>query len=251
MVYYLIVSLPFIVFFTRLGLTNVLIPFNKKKSLYKQMQKRIDWPRIQSIEQTLQTLFKGSHGKIISFIYRKIRGVSDKEFIYGEIDFLSFHNILEQTQPKLGEVFYDLGSGTGKAVFSAGLFYSLSKSCGIELLPPLYEKAANQLKKLVNFTQALPLDSEYSLSEKISSIQFINDSFLNYDFYDANIIYVAATCLNHATWENLITKMTALKTGTRIIVATKSIEYEEFDLIYQGTELMSWGLCPIKIYKKC
>jgi hypothetical protein len=43
--------------------------------------------------------------------------------------------------------------------------------------------------------------------------------------------------------------MAGLKPGSRIIVATKNIHHESFEVIYQGIELMSWGLCPVNIYK--
>ena len=43
--------------------------------------------------------------------------------------------------------------------------------------------------------------------------------------------------------------MAHLNPGTRIIVATKSIQHVRFEMIYQGIELMSWGLCPVKIYR--
>lgn len=213
------------------------------------MRERSDWPTIEKTQNTLKKLFKGEHAKISSIIYRNLRLITDKEFVYGEIDFLSFHNILEKAGPKPQEIFYDLGSGAGKAVFTAAFFFDLSKSCGIELLPPLYTKAINKLKKATSLFQNIKSDFETTYLKQVDTIQFINDSFLNYDFNDANIIYVAATCLSDSTWKILINKMAALKPGSRIIVATKSIHHDNFEIIYQGVELMSWGLCPVNIYK--
>lgn len=249
MTYYLIISLPFLIFFTRLLLTNFIVPYGKKRTLYLQMQTRLDWSMLESIEATLKTLFKGDHAKITSIIYRNVRRITDKEFIYGEIDVLSFHNILEKADPLPGDIFYDLGSGTGKAVFTAALFFDFSKSCGIELLPPLYEKANHQLKKATHFFQNSQATYAKEHLAKMSTIQFINGSFLTCDCSDANILYIAATCLKDQTWESLIQKMATLSPGTRIIVATKSIHHERFEMMYQGIELMSWGLCPVTIYK--
>jgi len=53
---------------------------------------------------------------------------------YGEIDFESFYEILKLTNPSKGEIMYDIGSGTGKAVIMASLFFPLSKVVGIEIL---------------------------------------------------------------------------------------------------------------------
>ncbi len=178
---------------------------------------------------------------------RLLHLIQDKDFIYGEIDFLSFYTILERTAPSIQDVFYDLGSGSGKAVLSTMLFFNVNKSIGIELLPPLYEQSNTQLEKTTQRFQQHDLEKEYL--PQMGRVQFINDSFLHYDFGDADIIYVAATCLTDATWNELISKMTRLKPGSRIIVTTRTIHHDQFESIYQGIELMSWGLCPVRIYK--
>lgn len=232
MLYYFIIALPFLLILYRILLTNFIVPHFKKKRLTDQLKLRSDRPKIEKTEATLKNLFRGCHGKIISKRYRFLHFMRNKEFIYGEIDFLSFFTILEETKPQDGEVFYDLGSGAGKAVFTAGFFFNFSKVCGIELLEPLYRLAKNQLIKV-----------------PLPKLEFINKNFLEIDFSDADIIYVAATCLENSTWEKLINKMANLKPGSRIIVATKSIHHANFELIYQGIELMSWGLCPLTIYK--
>jgi SAM-dependent methyltransferase len=230
-------------------LTNFVIPYYKKRALYIQVKNELNWPRIEKIEHFLTNLFRGASGKFTSKIYRYKHFIQDKEFVYGEIDFLSFYCILKKTEPKNAELFYDLGSGTGKAVFCAALFFNLSKSKGIELLQPLHDKADFFLKKAKNYYNEHLNDDEHMFLKQINTIELLHDNFLEYDFLDADIIYVAATCLNNVTWENLITKMAKLKPGSRIIVATKSIKHERFQIIYQSVELMSWGLCPIKIYK--
>ena len=69
MIYYFVLTLPFLFMFTRLLLTNFLIPHFKKKSFYKEIQKRFDWPFIEKTEHTLKTIFKGAYTKITSIIY--------------------------------------------------------------------------------------------------------------------------------------------------------------------------------------
>jgi hypothetical protein len=244
--YYFIIFIPFLLFFLKILLTNVIVPYHKKKALYYQVKRDPNWPRIEKIENFLKNLFSGTSGKMTSTIYRYAHFIRNKELTYGEIDFLSFYCILKKTEPKEGEIFYDLGAGIGKAVFCAALFFNLSKSKGIELLMPLYEKANFFLKKAKTLYE--PDEEQQKYLKQMNTIEFINDNFLQYDFLDANIIYVAATCLNDATWEQLITKMARLKPGSRVIVATKSIHHQNFQMRYQSVELMSWGLCPVRIY---
>ena len=247
MFYYLIITIPFILVILRLLITNILIPSFKKKERNKQLHLRQNWPSIEKKTYILEALYKKVHAKASSIKYRLVHLIQDKEFIYGEIDFLSFYTILERTSPSPQDIFYDLGSGSGKAVLSAMLFFNVNKSIGIELLPPMYVQSNKQLQKAIQRFQQHVAEKEYLAP--IKRIQFINDSFLHYDFSDADIIYVAATCLTDATWNALISKMANLKPGSRIIVTTRTIHHQQFESIYQGIELMSWGLCPISIYK--
>lgn len=237
--FYFIIAIPFLLVIFRLLLTNIIIPSIKKNVLKKQLMQQQDWPTIQIKTDRLQTLYKKVPAKSASRKYRLFHLIKDKAFVYGEIDFLSFYTILERTNPSSQDVFYDLGSGSGKAVLSAMVFFNVKKSIGIEWLPPLYIQSQKQLEK------AMQQDID---KEPLQRVQFINDSFLDYDFSDADILYVAATCLNDATWLALIDKMTALKPGSRIIVTTKTIQHEQFERVYQGIDLMSWGLSPVTIY---
>lgn len=246
MLYYFIISTPILLIVLRLLLTNILVPYFKKHERRKQLNQRADWSSIEKKTRILEDLYKKVYAKSSSIRYRFLHLIQNKEFIYGEIDFLSFYTILERVSPSTQDVFYDLGSGSGKAVLSAMLFFNVNKSIGIELLPPLYKQSNTQLEKAVQQFQQQDIGKEYL--SRMERIQFINDSFLNYDFGHADIIYVAATCLADATWDALILKMAALKPGSRIIVATRMIHHEQFEPIYQGVELMSWGFCPIRIY---
>lgn len=247
--FYFIISIPFLLVILKLLLTNIVVPHSKEKEQKKQLSQRADWSNIEKKTRILEELYKKVHSKSSSIRYRLLHLIQNKEFIYGEIDFLSFYTILERTAPSTEDVFCDLGSGSGKVVLSAILFFNVRKSIGIELLPPLYEQSNTQLEKAIQQFQQHDDDDEKKYLSQMERVQFINDSFLNYDFGEADIIYVAATCLNDATWSELISKMLRLKPGSRIIVTTRMIDHEQFESIYQGVELMSWGLCPVRIYK--
>ncbi|KTD37684.1 hypothetical protein Lnau_0615 [Legionella nautarum] len=245
--FYFIIALPFLFVILKLLLTNILVPHFKRKEQKRQLSQRADWPNIEKKIDILEAVYKKVHAKSSSIRYRLLHLIQNKEFIYGEIDFLSFYTILERSSPSTQDIFYDLGSGSGKAVLSALLFFNVNKSIGIELLPPLYEQSNAQLKKAIQRFQQPNAEKEYLT--QMERIQFIKDSFLHYDFSDADILYVAATCLSEVTWNELISKMVHLKPGSRIIITTRTIDHEQFEPIYQGVELMSWGLCSIRIYK--
>ena len=57
------------------------------------------------------------------------------ELTYGEVFFQSFIPLLSYAKPKPGEIFYDLGCGTGKAQMIASIAFPDLKACkGIEYL---------------------------------------------------------------------------------------------------------------------
>ena len=77
---------------------------------------------------------------------RRINCNFDIQFQYGEVTFMHFIPLIDFVKPKEGEVFYDLGCGTGKPAFIAALqFPELAVCKGIELLDGLVD-LANKIK---------------------------------------------------------------------------------------------------------
>lgn len=54
---------------------------------------------------------------------------------YGEVSAASFARCLEWVQPIAGEIFFDLGSGTGKAVLTAAALHPLAAATHVETKP--------------------------------------------------------------------------------------------------------------------
>lgn len=75
------------------------------------------------------------------------------EYSYGEIEFFSFIALLSLINPNENTVFYDLGSGTGKAVIACGMVFPVQKSIGIELFPELYLHSCQQVEQLAAIKQ--------------------------------------------------------------------------------------------------
>ncbi len=193
-------------------------------------------------------LYEGVDGYQVSLQGRNRLGFSDNiSFTYGEVVFFSFVRILEMAKPQPGEIFYDLGSGAGKAVFIAGLTFEFSKACGIEKLKNLYTLSQSILDKLMQ----LPERHTLIPYQKIN-MQFIHGDFQDFDYLDADIIFINAACFVGGMLENvIIPKLQVLKKGARVIIATANLDnIEGFQLIYENMHLMSWGLSSVKIYER-
>jgi len=155
------------------------------------------------------------------------------EYVYGEIESKSLIALLSLTQPNSSTVFYDLGSGTGKAVLACAMVFDVKKACGIEIFPILDQAAKQQLAQL----ECLP---EYQASAK--KMVFFCDSFLNAYLEDATIIFIAATGLFGETWEKLNHRLEKLRHRPLIITTTKKLQSPQFTVLHQTRVQMSWGI---------
>lgn len=87
-------------------------------------------------------------GKTLSKEERDRKNLTqEKSLIYGEVEFNSFYRVLRKINAEPGTIFYDLGSGTGKAVFAARLTQDFSKCIGIEILQSLHQQATAIVKR--------------------------------------------------------------------------------------------------------
>lgn len=175
--------------------------------------------------------------------------ISDESLTYGEVEFMSFKEIIDLAKPRQNDVFFDLGSGTGKAVIIAAMCFDFSVCKGIELLEPVYKlscQALNALQESVNKQKNNILRAVKHLPD----IKFYNQNFIKTDLSSANIIFINATCYPIDFWDELINKFNNLKKGTRIIITSKKIESLQFKQIYAGSHLMSWGMNSVRIYEK-
>ncbi len=192
----------------------------------------------------IERLYAETNGFLVSTKERAQQNHTDQAFIYGEVIYSSFAELLRITAPKQDEVFYDLGSGAGKAVLWTSLLYPSLKCFGIEFLTGLYQLSLAKKQEL--------LDSpEIQSSQEKPKIEFINTDILQFDFSNADIIFINATCFTPALWNGILAKFRNLKRGTRIIVSSKNlVELSYLTLINYGFYQMSWGLNPVYIYKK-
>lgn len=195
----------------------------------------------QSIIQSIEGLFRDINPFAISKKAREALPNNPADLVYGEIDLTSFLNLLAKVHPQPHQVFYDMGSGCGKALMAAKLRYPTLQVKGIETLAPLHHMAQ---QKWQAYCQQHPLSAQGSL------ITFICDNWLQQNIQDADIILVNATALSTAAWQQAVEQLIPLKQGLKIITTSKTLPSPLFNLKYQGMELMSWGLTSTYIYEK-
>jgi hypothetical protein len=141
--------------------------------------------------------FNDTDGQIISQRERSRLLLEDQHFTYGEIDPNSFIQILRDGEAFDGQIFYDLGSGSGKSLVTAALSgFSFLKVVGIEYLSGLCDASKillENLKKL--YEKKITFNgkslSDYSLnSVNLPILRVIEGDILVEDWSEADIIYV-------------------------------------------------------------
>jgi SAM-dependent methyltransferase len=202
--------------------------------------------QIQHVKRLVDSLYSLDNNPfLVSNDYRDKMQLKGGEYTYGEVVASSFFELLLLTDPKPGEIFYDLGCGGGKAVFSAALFFPFLRVKGIELLPPLYE-LCKKIHKI--FKREVANDSLFK--DNNFHIKFVQGDLLRYDFSKGNIFFLNATCFKDDDWELLQSKLEKLPEGTRFIVVTRQLNSPSFQRIKRGTYTMSWGPATLFVYRK-
>jgi len=169
---------------------------------------------------------------------KKYHAYSQNSLIYGNSHLPSLYEIFSKVKPCAGEVFYDLGSGSGRVVLFAALSFPFMKCVGIELVDELVRLAKDQLKLMQG---RVPNLEGYDPS-MLGEIEFIRGDLTKVDVSDADVVYTASTCFDEKlilALANSLEKQVAK--GTRVITLAKSLPSKEFKVFYQQLCPMEWG----------
>ncbi|RQM13895.1 hypothetical protein DD237_005543 [Peronospora effusa] len=158
--------------------------------------------------------FGAEYAKELSSEARKSSNLIKSSYVYGEIQFFAFADIIRWVAPFLSEfaTFYDLGSGIGKAVIAASL-----------PLVHCAEKRKIALEKLK--TPLLQTD-----------IDFITGSLLTSKWEDE--------------WTQISLAAEKLKQGAFFISTTHVLRTGLFEVVKSVKFTMSWGVATVYIHRR-
>ncbi|RAP31943.1 hypothetical protein DID76_01740 [Candidatus Marinamargulisbacteria bacterium SCGC AG-414-C22] len=165
-----------------------------------------------------------------------------KSLVYGDIDFDGFAAILDKVEISDDSIFYDLGSGIGKALMTAALKHPFCVLCGVEILPGLHQKSIEILNKFTSSFNGKDI--------KLPTFQIENKCILDVNMTDADIVYISSTCFDEDFMGSICEKLTNLKIGSYIITLTKHFKDDSLKILYQGQQKMGWGTPTVFIHEK-
>ncbi|KAE8888655.1 hypothetical protein PF005_g2838 [Phytophthora fragariae] len=186
--------------------------------------------------------FGAEYAKELSSEARKSSNLIKSSYVYGEIMFFPFADIIRWVAPSLPEfpIFYDLGSGTGKAVIAASLVHPFDQAIGIELLEPLVHCAEKRKAALGKMkTPLLKTD-----------IDFITGSLLTTKWEDGDVVFCHGTCFNDKEWTQISRAAEKLKQGAFFISTTHVLRTGLFEVVKSVNFAMSWGTATVYIHRR-
>jgi len=173
---------------------------------------------------------------------------------YGEVDMAAFKELLSQADPKEGDVFYDIGSGTGKALMTAAAFFPFSKAVGIEILEvcfffPSLAYLPYAVKDLHEAASVVIEKGQSALElfacKNVSAV--LHDSF-KYDWTDGDVVFAAATCFDDEMMAQYLDKVLKLKSGARIVSLTRALTHPELRLAHNRRYKYAKGAINAFVY---
>lgn len=191
---------------------------------------------LEKVKEIFNTLYSDVNGRALSLKWREEKEETSKSFVYGEVVPDSFFEIMSVLNPRPGQVFYDLGSGTGKAVLLAHLLFDFRKSCGIELVEPLHQAGVEVLKR---FDKEIKPKIANEVANK--EISLIHGSFLDADISDADIVFMNSTCFQDDLMELIEVKLETLQPHAQVLCLSKPLRSPYFHQYKNKLYEFSWG----------
>lgn len=199
----------------------------------------------QTARMIFDLLYADINGYAISQAARNRLSHVDQALTYGEVTFDTFAKMLQNVAPAAGEVFCDLGSGTGKAVLAAHMLHDFSRAVGVEVLDDLHQTAISVQSRFGReFRPSLPEPKQKQ------SVEFIQKDFLHHDFSDADVVFVHATCMYDALLTQLDPQLSKLKPGARVMTVSKPVLAKNLKEYKVQIYNMAWGQATVFFYKK-
>jgi precorrin-6B methylase 2 len=137
---------------------------------------------------------------------------------YGEVQADGFLTALAWCDPKPGETFIDMGSGTGIAVLTAAASVALKSAIGVEIVQSLHDAALTALGscrgKLIT-----------------NDVQFVCADALTYDWQQHDLVFCSLTCFTDEQADAVRQGAEKLRKGSRMLVTSRTLDSTSMRLL--------------------
>jgi len=162
---------------------------------------------------------------------------------YGEVKPSSFAQVLAWLAPEPGDVFVDVGSGTGRAVLTAAALYSLGGALGIEIQPELHTCAESAHAKF---------DWSAAATSK-ERVQFcLEDGLATGAAWPvaASLVFCTTTCFTDEMLASFTSLAASLRPGARVAITTRGFKGAPFEFMHSALLPYAKGALTFHVYRR-
>lgn len=186
-----------------------------------------------AVDTIIHGLFAGVSGYVTSLNARATMDEdTSRHYTYGEFSTEALAAMLALAAPRPGEVFYDLGSGSGIALLTAHLLHPFARSVGVEVLAPLHELAVGQRDRFVA-----------ALGDEVAGrpVELRLEDLRTTDLRDADVVLGHWVCFDDAVMPAIEERLATLRPGARVLVASKWLSSEALEVVSSVDYPTKWG----------
>lgn len=210
-----------------------------------------------TVSDLLTDLYTGMTGFGISQDEADVVRKAGGDPTYGEITCASAEKIFTELVPiGADDVFYDLGCGIGKLAMWVYLATPAKKSVGVELSDSRFSlaaKAKELMEKNILPQRKATMLADWGDKAKRKTVDFVLGNIADFDFRDATIIYMCATCYPDLLMQAMVDKFVTLRAGLRIVALKALPAHPSIHLVGTPQRFpMTWSPdrgSPVYIYE--
>lgn len=197
------------------------------------------------IRQTFDRLYENVNGYSLSHQARRRLSTEERSLVYGEVIPEGFLDVLARAEPKEGETFYDLGSGTGRAVILAALAFPFARLVGIELLDTLHDAAESVRRRFESDVRPA-----LAGAGRTAVLELRAGDFLEAELSDADVVFMQSNCFEPSLLRALMQKFERLPPGVRILALGQFLNATHLALVDTGPCELGWGESFFALYRR-
>jgi SAM-dependent methyltransferase len=171
---------------------------------------------------------------------------ADPGFTYGEASLPGMEQIIATLGEGARGTFYDLGSGTGKAVILAAMLGAFERCIGIEFVPELHETALSIGREFdAVIRPSLPQEKQRV------AVEFRNEDVFLADIRDGDVFLAhCCTCFTEEQMQKLQRSLLAIRPGALALMVSRSLPEGPFALAGSFPVQMGWGTATVYVYRR-
>lgn len=186
--------------------------------------------------QIYDDLYSDVDGKQASLNGRHQMHLDGRSFVYGEVVFDGFAELLKDADNVPGGIFCDCGSGTGKAVMMAHLLCDFKRCVGIEIIDNLYSTSKNILER---YKKEFWPGIQAEIGEK--EVILYHGSILHGNYCDVDLLFMNSTCFQEDLMSAIELNLSYMKPGSQVVTLSRCLRSPNFVMEKQKTYDFSWG----------